>query len=140
MCHQMPSIETELWLAIKSRIATLPFVPSIAVAYPGQVYTPTNAPFIAVGEATSPPRRKLIGRGENDRAGMLTLVYAAKIGQDAAVYKEAAGVIAGHFAEDTQMRYGLTCVRVVEPPHVVGGYNDNGWFRTPVNIAWRSFR
>ena len=136
----MPSIETELWLALKSRIETLPFTPELPIAYPGSVYTPGSGAFIAVGEATAAPRRVFVGKGKDDRAGTLTLVHAAKIGQDASVYKEAAGIIAAHFGEDTQMRYGLTCVRVVAAPHVVAGYQDNGWWRTPVNIRWRSFR
>ena len=136
----MVSVETELWLALKSRIVTLPFAPVMPVAYPGTAYTPGATPFIAVGEATAAPRRVFVGKGSDDRGGTLTLVYAAKIGQDAAVYKEGAGIIAAHFAEDTLMRYGSTCVRVVSAPHVVAGYQDAGWFRTPVNIRYRSFR
>lgn len=132
----MATVQTEIWLALKSRIKTLPFSPAVPVAYPASVFTPGSGPFIAVGRTNAAPERVFVGKGDSDRAGTLTLVYAAKLGQDAAVYEEAAGTIAAHFAEDTKMRFGSVCVRVTSAPHVVSGYQDDGWFRTPVNIPW----
>lgn len=136
----MPSVETEIWLALKSRILTLPFVPILQTAYPGSTFTPGSTPYIAVGRVNLAPRRVLVGKGQHERNGTLILSYVASIGQDLAVYEEVAGKIAAHFEEDTRMKYGGTCVRITEKPHVVEGFRDEGWWRTPVNIPWQTHR
>lgn len=134
----MPSVETSIWLALKARIATLPFSPALPVAYPGSTYSPGKVAFIAVNGVTVAPQRVLIGKGAHERAGTLTLSHVAPIGQDIAYYTEMAGKIAAHFEEDTRMQYGGVCVRIVAKPHVVDGFRDEGWWRTPVNIRWRT--
>lgn len=135
----MPSVETSIWLALRARIATLSLTPAVDIAWPASTYAPDKKPYIAVGRASIEPRRVLVGKGSHDRTGTLTLSYVRRIGQDAAVYIEQAGVIAAHFEEHTRMRHGDVCVRISAKPHVVDGYRDEGWWRTPVNIRWQTF-
>lgn len=135
----MPSVETAIWLALRSRIATLSLSPALPIAWPASTYAPTSGTaFLAVDHVTFAPERVLIGKGEHERTGMLSLSHVAPLGQDAAVYVETAGKIAAHFPEDLQMKYGDVCVRVVSKPHVMDGYRDGAWFRTPINIRWRT--
>lgn len=135
----MPSVETSIWMALRSHIATLSLTPAVDFAWPASTYAPDKKPYIAVGRATIAPRRVLVGKGSHDRTGTLTLSYVARLGQDSTVYLEQAGQIAAHFAEDTRMKHGEVCVRVVSKPHIVDGYRDEGWWRTPVNIRWHTF-
>lgn len=131
----MPGIETKIWLALKSRIQSLPG--GLVVAYPASVYSPGSVAYIAVGRVTIPPKRTYVGRGKHERAGTLTLSHVAPIGQDVAVYEEAGATIAAHFPEDAKLAYGSICVRIVSAPHVVDGFREGVWWRTPVNISWR---
>lgn len=133
----MPSTETSIWMALRSRIATLSLTPAVDFAWPASTYAPDKKPYIAVGRASIEPRRVMVGKGSHDRSGTLTLSYVSRIGQDASFYIEQAGIIAAHFEEDTKMRHADVCVRITAKPHVVDGYRDEGWWRTPVNIRWQ---
>lgn len=135
-----PTIPTQIWLALRSRIETLPLTPKPPVAYPASSFTPGASAFIAVGLTVATPRRVMIGAGEHDRSGTLTLSYADVIGKDYSVYAEKAGQIAAHFAEDTAIRYGGACVKVVSAPQPQEGFRDQGWWRMPVVIRWTTSR
>ena len=130
-----PGIETKIWLALKSRIATIPG--GLAIAYPADVYTPTDAAYIAVGRVNIAPERVFVASGAHERRGTLTLSHVAPIGQDQAVYEEAGAKIAAHFPDDLCMNVQGIAVKVVSASHVVDGYRDGAWWRTPVNVFWR---
>lgn len=131
----MPEIETKIWLALQARIETLSG--GLFVAYPASVYSPGDAPYIAVGRVTISPQRVFVASGPSERTGMLTLSHVAPLGQDMAVYEEAASIIAAHFPEDLCLRFQDIRVRIPSAPHVVDGFREGAWWRTPVNIRWR---
>ena len=131
----MPGVETKIWMALKSRIATIPG--GLTVAYPADVYTPGAAAYIAVGRANIAPERVFVASGAHERRGTLTLSHVAPIGQDQAVYEEAGAKIAAHFPADLCMNFQGVAVRIGSASHVVDGYRDGAWWRTPVNVFWR---
>ena len=131
----MPGIETKIWMALKSRIQSIPG--GLAIAYPADVFTPTSAAYIAVGRANIAPERVFVAAGAHERHGTLTLSHVAPIGQDQAVYEEAGAKIAAHFPADLCMNFQGVAVRIVSASHVVDGYRDGSWWRTPVNVFWR---
>ena len=131
----MPGIETKIWMALKSRIQSIPG--GLHVAYPADVFTPTNAAYIAVGRVNVAPERVFVAAGAHERRGTLTLSHVALIGQDQAVYEEAGAKIAAHFPDDLCMKFQGVAVRIVSASHVVDGYRDGAWWRTPVNVFWR---
>lgn len=138
----MPHVDTSIWLALKAAITTA--AGSLPVAWPGETFTPPTSgadllPYLAVGKVSAPPRRMLISKGKHDRSGSVTLVHVAQLGNPAEFYIEKAAQIAAHFEEDTRMRFGTACLRVTSRPHVVDGYRDVGYWRTPVVISWRAF-
>lgn len=136
----MPSINTKVWLALKSGIDSLPL--AWPVAWPGSTYRPVaSTQFLAVGRATQMARRFLINRPVNDRAGMLTITPVMKIGQDIAVYEEYAGIVADHFRGClTFQDVTLTLMgRSGETATAVEGYRDGAWWRVPVNVPWRTW-
>ena len=132
----MAEVETKIWMALKSRIATIPG--GLTVAYPADVYTPGAAAYIAVGRANIAPERVFVAAGVHERRGTLTLSHVAPIGQDQAVYEEAGAKIAAHFPDDLCMKFSNVVVHVVSASHVVDGYRDGAWWRTPVNVFWRA--
>lgn len=132
----MPGVETKIWMALKSRIATI--TGGLAIAYPADVYTPTDAAYIAVGRVNIAPERVFVASGAHERRGTLTLSHVAPIGHDQAVYEEAGAKIAAHFPADLCMNFQGVAVRIVSASHVVDGYRDGSWWRTPVNVFWRA--
>lgn len=139
----MPGIETQIWLAIKARIESLPgSVGGYPIAWPGEMYSPSNAPYLRIGRASAAPNSEIIADGKpHTRLGSLiiTLVYPVSDHQLTAVYDELAGQIAKHFQDGTQMRYNQACVKVTSYPHVQPGYLDGGYWNVPVSIPWRCF-
>lgn len=131
----MPGVETKIWMALKSRIQSIPG--GLAIAYPADVFTPGAAAYIAVGRVNIAPERVFVAAGAHERRGTLTLSHVAPIGQDQAVYEEAGAKIAAHFPADLCMNFQGVAVRIVSAPHVVDGYRDGAWWRTPVNVFWR---
>ena len=131
----MPGIETKILLALKSRIQSIPG--GLAIAYPADVFTPGAAAYIAVGRVNIAPERVFVASGAHERTGTLTLSHVAPIGQDQAVYEEAGATIAAHFHADLCMNFQGVAVRIVSASHVVDGYRDGAWWRTPVNVFWR---
>ena len=132
------SVETEIWLAIKPRVelaaGTLP------IAWPAADFSPVaGQPFLAVQNIINQPARLSVGPGAHDRSGTLALVLVYPLGQAFEVSQERAGQIAAFFPEDLRLRYGEACVRIETRPHVVEGFRDGAWWRTPINIFWRAF-
>lgn len=138
----MPYVETEIWLALKNAVTAA--AAALPVAWPDGVFTPPTAgaellPYLSVGKVSAPPRRVLIGKGQHDRSGSLTLVHVAQIGNPAEWYLQKAAGIADHFAEDTRLRFGSVSLRVSSRPHVADSYRDAGYLRTPIIIPWQAF-
>ena len=131
----MAEVETKIWMALKTRIQSIPG--GLAIAYPADVYTPGAAAYIAVGRVNIAPERVFVAAGAPERRGTLTLSHVAPIGQDQAVYEEAGAKIAAHFPDDLCMNFQGVAVRIVSASHVVDGYRDGAWWRTPVNVFWR---
>jgi len=138
-----PGIETSIWLALKSRIDSLPL--PFERAWPGEVFEASAAsgqlqPFLRIGRVSVAPNRQFLADGKpHDRVGSLMVTLVHPLGQDVAVYDQLAAGIAEHFRDGTQMRYGAVCVAVTSYPHVQEGYEDVGYWTVPVRIPWRCF-
>lgn len=136
-------IETSIWLALKSRIDTLPL--AYPKAWPGQTFqVPASGglpqPYLRVGRVSADPVRLFLGDGEpHRRTGSLMVTLVHPLVQAVAVYDQIAAGIAEHFIDGTQMRYGAVCVAVSSYPHVQEGYEDTGYWTVPVRIPWRCF-
>lgn len=131
--------ETAIWLALKSRISTLPG--GLPIAWPGQTFTPPGvSPYLRVGRASASPLAQFIDNAKPHwRTGFVIVSLVQPLGQDVSVYDQIAAGIAEHFVDGTQMHYGHVCVTVPEYPHVQEGYEDNGFWTVPVSIPWRCF-
>lgn len=139
------TIETSIWLAIKARVETLPLV--YPKAWAGQKFTPPFGgvpamplPYLRIGRVTANPSRIFIGDGKPyDRNGFIIITLVYPLGQDQAVYDQIAGQIAEHFSDTTKMPMNGLCVSVPSAPHIVEGYEDNGFWSVPVRVPWRVF-
>jgi hypothetical protein len=136
----MPSVETKIWMALNSRLITLPFSPKLPIVEPGSAFTPNaQSKWLSVGLASQRPTRIVIGAGPDDRRGTMTVTYVAPLNQHHTVYTEAAAKIAEHFSLDTRIKHDGVCLRIIETPHVVDGYREDAYWRVPVNIRWETF-
>ncbi|MPS98607.1 MAG: hypothetical protein E2581_08915 [Pseudomonas sp.] len=136
-------IETSIWLALKSRIDTLPL--AYPRAWPGQTFqVPASGglpqPYLRVGRVSADPVRLFLGDGEpHRRTGSLMVTLVHPLGQAVAVYDQIAAGIAAHFVDGTEMVYGDLLVTVRDYPHVQEGYEDTGYWSVPVRIPWRCY-
>lgn len=136
-------IETSIWLALKSRIESLPL--TYPRAWPAQVFAVPSAggkllPFLRIGRVSVAPVSPYIDPDNPSwRTGalMVTLVYP--VGQDVAVYDRIGSVIAEHFKAETQIPYGDIVVQIRSAPHVQEGYTEDGYWTVPVRIPWRCY-
>lgn len=136
----MPTVETKIWLALKARIESMSL--GFPVAWPGQLFTPSNEPYLRVAHVVARPAAQLVDSGKpHQRTGRLivTLVYPLSQKQTYEVYVDLQGQIAKHFADGTKLYKDGVCVSVDEYPQAQDGYEDSGWWNAPVNIAWRCF-
>ena len=141
----MPTVGVKIWLALKSRIDTIPL--DFDKAWPAETFTPTYegnflSPYLRIGRVSVDPLAVFIEDGKRQvRTGTLiiTLVHPIRPNTPVAVYDQYAGQIAQHFIEGTQMRYDDVCVKVNSQPHVQPGYEDNNYWTVPVSIPWRTF-
>lgn len=137
------TVETSIWLALKSRIDTLAM--SYPRAWPGEDFYPPSAggmpaPYIRVGRSSAAPASVFLEDGKaHNRLGSIILTLVHPLGQNVAVYDEIAGNIAKHFKDGTHARFGNVCLTVTRFPHVQEGYEDNGYWTVPVVIPWRCF-
>lgn len=136
-------IETAIWLALKSRVLSLPL--TLPFSWPGQTFTPPSVggklvPYLRIGRVSTNPVRQTIAAGKpHERAGMLMVTLVHPLGQDVSVYDQLGATIAEHFKDGAQMRSNPVCVSVTSYPHVQEGFEENGYWQVPVSIPWRCF-
>lgn len=136
MCMAAPAIETKIWLALRKRLEEFPT--SVPIAWPGVAFTPTSK-YVRVGFSIIPPERRLIKAGPHDRKGVFSLTPCGVLSTEGESLLELAGQLADHFPVDVPFCYMDACVCVIAEPHVVGGYQDKGFWNVPVTINWQCF-
>lgn len=134
-----PTIETRIWLALKSRIESLPL--AYDKAWPAEMYQPdATKPFLRIGKVQTAPVRQMIADGKpHERSGSLIITLVHPLGYPVTVFEQLQGLIAEHFKDGTRMTYADLCVSVPSYPHCIEGYLDYGWWNAPVSIPWRCF-
>lgn len=136
-------VETAIWLALKSRVDSLPLPYSKiwpgraeAVPYDGA----SLLPYLRIGRVSAAPgRRSLVSGCAHMRFGSLIVTLVHPLGSDISVYDQLAGIIAEHFKDGTQMEFSGVCVTVPSYPHVQDGYEDKGYWTVPIRIPWWCF-
>ena len=133
-----PSVETKIWLALKNHL--MQYDPSITKLMPAQIEAPPRDKYIRVGSVTVAPQSILIDDGKpHRRTGFLVLSVVMPLHQATEVYDNEAGQLARHFIDGTQVYYGGVCVTVTSYPHIGDGYQESGFWETPVRVQWQCF-
>ncbi len=143
----MPAIETSIWLALRSRVASLVLTPAHAVAWPNEAFTPPQAsgqplPYLRVDHFPNKTDRLFIPSGKPERfKGLLQVGVMSVLNQNAAVAVEVAGLVAAHFPPDLVLTHGGRTVRITKKPEVARGFRDDESSRwmTPVSIYYECF-
>jgi hypothetical protein len=136
----MPSIETQIWLALKGRVQSLVLSPVLPIAWPNEDFTKPLTGYLRVTHVPNVNRRLMIGSaGKHQRIGLLQVDVFSKKNENAAVAAETAGQVAAWFPTDLRMRYGAVTVRVTKAPDVAQAIADDTHWLTPVTIAYEAF-
>ncbi|WP_404927153.1 DUF4128 domain-containing protein [Mesorhizobium sp. ORM16] len=136
----MPSIETQIWLALKGRVQTLTLSPVLPIAWPNEDFVKPITGYLRVTHVPNINRRLFIGSTDpHQRIGLLQIDVFAKKNQDASVAAEIAGRVAAWFPTDLQMTYGSISLRVTKAPDVAQPIADDTHWQTPVTVSFEAF-
>jgi hypothetical protein len=140
----VPRIDTKIWEAIKARVTQA--AGSLPVAWPGQPFTPPVTatgllPFLSVGDTSTVVQVFTASDQPQQYSGILTVVHVAPMGPDHSWHVERAGALLEYFRPGCRITFQGVTLRWGNPPSVPRidrGYRDDGYFRTPVLIPWRT--
>lgn len=132
-----PTIQSKLWLALKSRIDTITTSPSLTHVEPGEVFEP-NGPHLLISDARNDVARLGIDVAQQTRSGTLLLQVRWPVSTPIthAQLVELAGTIADHFPADLSMTYGGVCARVQQDATVLQPDRDAAWRFVTVRVLW----
>ena len=123
-------------MALKERVQTLGLT-GVSVVYPAAKTTPQGVR-LEVMNILAAPERVLIGSGPHERTGTLQLTLKHPLPVVAyEATQQLAGQIADHFPADLRLRFRQACVQIVSAPAVHEGFEDGGYWVTPIRIRWR---
>ncbi|MGY3330122.1 hypothetical protein ACVILI_003139 [Mesorhizobium sp. USDA 4775] len=136
----MPSIETQIWLALKARVAALTLSPALPIAWPNEDFIKPNKGYLRVTHVPNVNRRLFIGTTEpHQRIGLLQVDVFSKKNQDASVAAEIAGQVVAWFPTDLRMIYGTVAVRVTKAPDVAQAIADDTHWLVPTSVEYECF-
>ncbi|MER8999989.1 DUF4128 domain-containing protein [Mesorhizobium australicum] len=136
----MPSIETQIWLALKGRVQGLVLTPALPIAWPNEDFTKPTTGYLRVTHVPNVNRRLFIGSTEpHQRIGLLQVDVFAKKNQDASVAAEIAGQVAAWFPTDLRANYGTMIVRITKAPDVAQAIADDTHWQTPVSVEYETY-
>jgi hypothetical protein len=117
--------------AIKARIQALTFTPAIPVAWPNKDFSPTGERFLQVAIVPAPPQRMTID-ALHRRAGSVVITVASRANNGSGEGDGLADAVAAHFPADLR----FSGIRVTASPSIREGFQDGGYWRTPVVIPF----
>lgn len=132
-----PEPITLLWLALRSRIETIPLSPALPIAWPAADFEPGADPYLSVAETSFTQSRLTIGaEGPYRGSGYqpIDLVVPVALKWDTAAILNKVGQITGHFPVGLVMRCGKSCAVVKDKPRKVNDGRDGAYFRTSIII------
>lgn len=134
-----PETNIKIWMALRARIEAATELP---IAWPKTSFAPNGDEYLSVSFLPPRPTRILIGsRGPHRHDGTLALRLTTPMAdlRPVEVSQGKAARIAAAFGVDEPLAFQGVSVRVYELPEVQGGFRDDAWWMTPINIRWRCF-
>lgn len=137
----MPSVETKILQAVKTRIATLPMKVTYPIKWATETYEPSpSQPYLRVTWVPNTNRRLFLkGSDPHQRLALLQIDVMAKKASGDDVALEIAGQVAAHFAADTPMLFQDVKVTVQRAPDVGPVFVGDTHIRVPVTIRVEAF-
>lgn len=121
--------------AIKARIEALTFTPAMPVAWPNKDYSPTGERFLQVAIVPAPMERLGVA-AKHRRAGSVVITVASRANNGSGEGDGLADAVAAHFPADLKLTAGTKAVRITSTPSIREGFQDGGFWRTPVVIPF----
>lgn len=135
----MSEVNTKIYKAFQERVKGLGW--SIKILWPASSEKPpTTLPYVAISRLTLEPTQVLIDKDRPRlRTGTFFLNYAHPLGPPEEFFIEEASKLAAQVVNPDCLHFQDVCVTVDKQPHIQDGYRDEGLWRTPVAIKWRTF-
>lgn len=136
------TIESDIWAALKARVATLTVVPANRIAWPNVAFTPPapSASWLRVTHIPNRNRRLFLGSDEpHQRQGLLQIDCFTPKGRGSEAGLEMAAAVAAHFPCDLQLTSGSVTVRITKAPDAMQAIAGDTHEQTPVVIEYEAF-
>ncbi|MCO6050842.1 DUF4128 domain-containing protein [Mesorhizobium sp. RP14(2022)] len=131
----MPSIETKIWMALKTRAETMVASLGLPASWPNQDFTPPSGNYLRISHIPNINTRPFLASDEpHRRMSILQIDVFAKKNQDIAVSTELAGKVAAFFPPDLPMRFDGVTVKVSKAPDVAQALPTDTHMQVPVSI------
>jgi hypothetical protein len=121
--------------ALKARLSSLTFSEETPVAWPNRDFAPSTDRWMTAQIVHAPNQRLTIGN-RNRRAGSFVVTVASRTNAGSGEGDGIADAVAAHFPADLAITAGTGTIRVTETPSVRQGFQDGGYWRTPVTIPF----
>lgn len=132
--------EAIIFNLLNGHLAALALSPALPIAWPMVHFQPPAAGMWleAWPMMSATNKAEMAFTGAADRLGLMQVTVVAALGAGEAPALETAGIVAGHFAEGTQLFGGGLWVRIYAPASVSTPYKDGNVLRTVVTARWRA--
>lgn len=135
------AIETDIFAALMSRVASFVASPALPVAWPNVVFTPpADHRYLRVAFVPNVANRALIDSdGPHQHLGLLQVsVYGKKGSGEAGVRADAAAVVS-HFPCDLKLYAGSVSVRITKRPDIRDMMVEDAAVQIPVMIEYEAW-
>ncbi len=147
----MPTVETKIWQALCTRVASLPL--GLTIDWPLMPFDKPQSggkplPYIECRHIPNRVNRLLIGsQAPQERPGIVQLTLCWPVSGIGAgsgkthpdVLTQRAGEIAAHFPTDLRLTFDEVVARIERAPDVAQAYRDDAYVRVPVSVRYRCF-
>lgn len=145
------TVETKIWMALKSRVQSLPM--SYPIDWPRVPFTKPQSgnpvqpdPYLEVRLLPNTSQRLFIGSNDpHRRMGILQVSLMYPIARTTGTvdwetqFSQIGGTIAAHFPADLRMHFEGLSVRVEKAPDVAQPFRDEVYWRVPCTIRYEAY-
>lgn len=121
--------------ALKARLAALVFSEDTPIAWPNKDFAPTGDRHL-VAQIVRAPNERITIKGQNRKSGSLVVTVASRAGIGSGEGDGIADAVAAWFPVDLILPTALGRLRIATTPTIRDGFQDGGYWRTPVVIPF----
>lgn len=112
---------------------------NVDIAWQNRPYTPAiNTMYVRATMLPAETLNPSLGDDHRRYVGILQLLIYAPDGNGSGASEALADTLLTYFKRGESFTISSVLVRILDSPSISGGFNDNGWYVTPVSVRYQS--